>query len=322
MMTEPLVSTQRFSTAAYAPRDSIQAWRELYGHTIAQLDFEPVQQGELIADATVRRLPGLGLVSMASTELRFRKPRNLIDNDDLILLIVDRGYWTGSQLGREVRLETGDAVLCSNAAVARGAAFGRRVMFRVPYHAVASELADVRALISRRIPRDAEGLKLLRQYLQSAQDGELLTNADLQRLIVAHVYDLMTLTLAASRRDTAMPDTSSVRAARMRAIKDDIARSLGRVDLSVAAIARRHAVTARYIQFLFEGEGTTFTDHVLGERLARAHRMLTDPQRAGEKVATIAFEVGFGDLSYFNQVFRRRYGAAPSDVRAHLRRAH
>jgi AraC-like DNA-binding protein len=50
--------------------------------------------------------------------------------------------------------------------------------------------------------------------------------------------------------------------------------------------------------------------------------MLTDPQRAAEKVATIAFEVGFGDLSYFNQVFRRRYGASPSDLRAQLRRVH
>jgi AraC-like DNA-binding protein len=32
-------------------------------------------------------------------------------------------------------------------------------------------------------------------------------------------------------------------------------------------------------------------------------------------VSTIAYECGFGDLSYFNQAFRRRFAATPTDVR-------
>ena len=60
----------------------------------------------------------------------------------------------------------------------------------------------------------------------------------------------------------------------------------------------------------------TFTDFVLSQRLARAYRMLSDPLRAGQKISTVAFDAGFGDLSYFNRVFRRRFGAAPSEVKA------
>jgi AraC-like DNA-binding protein len=33
-------------------------------------------------------------------------------------------------------------------------------------------------------------------------------------------------------------------------------------------------------------------------------------------VSSIALDAGFGDISYFNRAFRRRYGATPSDVRA------
>lgn len=317
-MIADMATTHRFSTAAYAPRESIPAWREIYGHTIAQLDFEPTREGELVADATVRKLPGLALVSMASTELRFRKPRNLIGDDDLILLMVDSGYWIGTQFGREVRLHAGDAVLCTNAAVATGASLGRRVIFRVPANAVSHGLPDMKTLASRRIPRDTEGLKLLRQYLRAAQDGEMLETAGLQRLAVTHVYDLMAMALSGMRGGR-MPDTTGIRAARLRAIKDDVARNIRRVDLSIARIASRHRVTPRYIQFLFEDEGTTFTGYVLGERLAHAHRLLRDPHRTAEKIATIAFDSGFGDLSYFNQTFRRRYGASPSDVRAMAR---
>ena len=40
------------------------------------------------------------------------------------------------------------------------------------------------------------------------------------------------------------------------------------------------------------------------------------PMFSAEPSSAVASEAGFGDLSYFNQAFRRRYDAAPSDVRA------
>jgi AraC-like DNA-binding protein len=44
--------------------------------------------------------------------------------------------------------------------------------------------------------------------------------------------------------------------------------------------------------------------------------MLADPACAGRTVSAIALEAGFGDVSYFNRRFRRRYGMSPSDARA------
>jgi transcriptional regulator GlxA family with amidase domain len=71
---------------------------------------------------------------------------------------------------------------------------------------------------------------------------------------------------------------------------------------------------------LFDGDATTFSEFVLLARLNRAHRMLTDPQFSDRTVSSLAFETGFGDLSYFNRSFRRRYGATPSDVRSSARK--
>ena len=79
-----------------------------------------------------------------------------------------------------------------------------------------------------------------------------------------------------------------VRAAGLNAIKQDIARNLNRPDLSVAGLGGRHGCTQRLVQRLFESEGTTFTAHVLGQRLARAHASLAGPGRKGEKVSTVA----------------------------------
>lgn len=106
------------------------------------------------------------------------------------------------------------------------------------------------------------------------------------------------------------------RAARLRAIKTDVLQALGDHDLTVTAIAARHHVTPRYVQMLFESEGTTYSRFLLLQRLAVAHRMLCDPRFAARTVSAIALEAGFGDLSHFNRDFRRRYGESPSDVRA------
>jgi AraC-like DNA-binding protein len=74
-------------------------------------------------------------------------------------------------------------------------------------------------------------------------------------------------------------------------------------------------VTPRYLQRLFEADGTTFSVFLLGQRLARAYRMLCDQQFWDRPVGVIAYDVGFGDLSYFNRCFRRQYGATPTEIR-------
>jgi transcriptional regulator GlxA family with amidase domain len=124
--------------------------------------------------------------------------------------------------------------------------------------------------------------------------------------------------MGAGRDIAAMAQARGMTAARLNAIKQDIERGLALQNLSVSGLALRHRCTARSIQRMFEAEGTTFTDYVLAQRLVRAHRLLSDPHRR-EKISAVALDCGFGDVSYFNRAFRRRYGVAPSDVRPRAR---
>jgi AraC-like DNA-binding protein len=78
-------------------------------------------------------------------------------------------------------------------------------------------------------------------------------------------------------------------------------------------------VTPRYIHKLFEHDGTTLSQYVLGQRLSRVHRLLTDSRNRDQTIGALAFSAGFGDLSTFNHAFRRHFGATPSDVRAIVR---
>jgi len=74
-------------------------------------------------------------------------------------------------------------------------------------------------------------------------------------------------------------------------------------------------VTPRYVQRLFEADGTTFSEYLMEQRLARAHRLLCEPGASHTAISTIAYDVGFGDLSHFNRRFRRQYGLTPRELR-------
>jgi AraC-like DNA-binding protein len=87
-------------------------------------------------------------------------------------------------------------------------------------------------------------------------------------------------------------------------------------NLSVSAVADRHGLTPRYVHMLFETELLTFSEYVLEQRLDHAWHALMNPVNVGRSIGEIALGAGFGDLSYFNRTFRRRYGNTPSGVRA------
>ena len=87
-------------------------------------------------------------------------------------------------------------------------------------------------------------------------------------------------------------------------------------NLNAVTVAEMLGVTPRYVHLLLEETGKSFTHHVLERRLETAAALLRDPRSCHCKIAEIAAEAGFNDLSYFNRAFRRRYGATPSDIQA------
>lgn len=111
-------------------------------------------------------------------------------------------------------------------------------------------------------------------------------------------------------------EDSNARDGRLSTIKADILAHLDRHDLTLDWLSARHGLRPRQIQNLFYAEGAGFSAFVLESRLARAHDLLTDPVNATRTIIQIAATSGFGDISWFNNAFRRQFGMTPGEVRA------
>jgi AraC-like DNA-binding protein len=188
-------------------------------------------------------------------------------------------------------------------------------VIRLPRAALAPLVHNIDAAVLRPIRHGTGVLRLLKNYVDAVFDDPALATAGIRRLIVTQLCDLVAATLGATRDAAAVAEGRGIRAARLRAIKDDIDAHLANGDLSPGAVAKRQQISDSYIRKLFADEGTSFSQFVLGGRLERARRMLTEPRWLHRSIASIAFDAGFGDLSYFNRTFKRRYGVTPSDLR-------
>ena len=310
------------STDDIAPRHRFAVWREALFQTEFNVDIEPISDSPFKARAAIRVLPGLRLLSGRSSAATYRRNTRRVIRDEVVLAFGREVHVSARASGREAMIETGDAFLlpCGDCASIQVPDEGQFTSVRVPRAALAGNVIDLEDTYCRRIPRDTPALMLLKRYVALLDDEAVaLADASLQHSAVTHVYDLLAKTLGATRDAAVLADGRGVRAARMKMIKNDIARHLTDARLSVHTIAARHKVSARYVQRLFDESGSTFTEYVMEQRLERAHRLLADPRLCDRTLTTIAFAAGFNDLSHFQRRFRRRYGTPPSDVRAGTR---
>jgi AraC-like DNA-binding protein len=182
-------------------------------------------------------------------------------------------------------------------------------------------VGDLSQALMRQVPRENAALRLLLGYIDVVYDKNEIALPAMRHLVANHVLDLVALTLGATRDAAEAAQGRGVRAARLRAIKADIAANIRTRDLSAESVARRHHLSERYVRKLFETEGLSFSAFMLAQRLALAYRLLNDPRARDSKISSIALDAGFSDLSYFNRTFKRHYGMTPSEARAQVQRA-
>jgi AraC-like DNA-binding protein len=316
------VAPFRFSTDDVAPCDRTAVWREVLGKVHLHLDVESVGEGPLRATVESHSWSRASLYFSDTTPVRASRTSELVqDGDgDFRLLRADGAGFQFTANGIEETVSDGNAALLFNGVV--GAV---RYLGPCRVSAVRVRRADLAALVRgfddqafRRIAPGAPAASLLAGYIALLRRDGPTADPVLASRVATHLTDLVALALEPSGDAAEHARGRSVGAARLRAIKADIAANLSDPGLQLAVVAMRHRVTPRYVRMLFEAEGQNFTAFVLEQRLARARDMLRDARFADHGISAIAFDSGFGDLSYFNRTFRQRFGASPSEIRAQI----
>jgi AraC-like DNA-binding protein len=158
-------------------------------------------------------------------------------------------------------------------------------------------------------------VKLLARYLDGLQGGDAVGDEREARIFGEHLLDLIGMAIGVDGESRQLAERRGVRAVRHAAVLRDIERNIADSRLSAAAVAERLGVTPRYVHFLLEESGRTFSEHVLVRRLKIVEDLLGDAEKGKLKISAIARQAGFTDMSYFNRCFRNHFGDTPSGYR-------
>ena len=263
------IKTLRVTSGALSGGGGEEAFRETFGRKILGIEIDPLGGHKLEIDLTLRALPGFAMAAGSLSPMRNRHTSALIDNDDLVLVVMQDGTGEVSQHGRTATVRAGEAVLTANGSVATfsGHTPTRVINLRLSRDSLAPHVANLDDLVAQPIPKDDRVLELLVGYATMLNQQSELAIAELRGLVAGHMHDLAALLLGG--RSPGQPPQGQ-RAARLAAIKRGVLERIGPRRVTIADIAQSQQISESYVRQLFAEAGTTFTDFVLAERLARA----------------------------------------------------
>ena len=284
------------------------------------IDFTPLAD-PIRLDAEISLFPGVSMMFGHNSPSIIRR-RDLSRTSDDFELVWSRVPSRGliRHVGRECDRLGGDAVLasaCDDYESRMDSDFAP-VILRIERRLLLPLLPQAEDKLMRPIPTYATPFVLLRSYIEALRSIRRGGLSGLAGTIARHIADLVALTAGATGDGAVEADRRGGRAARFAAIKSWISQRCIQQEVSIGEVASAMGASVRYVQTLFEGEGTTFSHFVLDQRLEYAAQILTSPH-ANQRVTDIAYDSGFSDLSYFNRAFRARFGCTPSDMRQRAR---
>lgn len=308
-----------WSTAAFPAPEQLPVWREVVSQAFVPVsverDSDPVA-GSFAGVVHARSVGPLGLARIHSESQRVRRDEGAIRRRAGNVYFLNLPLTPGAvvaQAGRAAHLAAGDfAVVDSTRPFELTFAEPfEQVSLALPHELVAPRFAAPGDATAVRVQGDrgvgAVAAAAVRSLVQAADD----LDREAATILGHQVAELVALALADVRKPSGSPTVGLLRQAAL----DEVERSLGDPDLTPGMIAARLNVSTRYLHRLFSDNGPSFGRWVLGRRLERARRDLSDPLRAHWTIADVARANGFSEPAHFSRAFRARFGIPPSEAR-------
>ncbi|MFD0366619.1 helix-turn-helix domain-containing protein [Streptomyces sp. NPDC059071] len=242
------------------------------------------------------------------------------DRNHVYLGVHVRGPVTVVHGRAETPLEPNDLVFCDPARrhLLRFGQDCRMIFFRVPRCYLGVSEPELDQVLGVRV-RGGEGIGALASdfltALAARAEFRRSTIGDRRARTAVHLLSVLVMELLEADTTDAPDDASGAGSEMLSRIHAHIEEHLTDPDLSPESIARAHHISVRYLQKLFQNDGSTVSQWVRQRRLEACRFELGRSTRR-ITMAAMAHRWGFSSPSHFSRTFRGAYGMSPSEWQA------
>ena len=312
--TKPTLFVADYTGAAAGQR--YEMWREELCRGFCRMDIEPSERDYIDCHSVYTTISSVTFARPTGLSGRFMRTREVLSDghDDFLLFSALKGPVQIEQGRRLINLAQGQMCLAemNDFCAVELHNTNEFTTARIPRRSVLELAPGAEDRLLEPLAHNPGLQTMLDRYTELCMNIAPTLDAIGQKRAAQHLIDLAGLLLGTGGEPAIERGYSG---ARLELIKADVLKKVDRTDLNIEGIARAHNLSPRQVQRLFAQTGATFTEFILEQRLSLAHRLLTLPGAPLRKVSDIAYSSGFGDLSYFNREFRRRFGDSPHAVR-------
>lgn len=295
-------------------------WRENICRAFCRLDIGPADTDYVDCQNELALLHTLSLAAPNGTSARFSRTRDLHNDgcDDLVLISATRGSICVTRGSKAIELSAGQMCITEMDRVGQLDLTGACgfTATRIPRRLLLEVSPSAETQLATPLGHEPALRSMINRYFALCIDVAQDLDALGQKMAADHLVNLVGHLVGTTAERKERIEPRSYAAVRFELMKSKILDELDRRDLTIEAVARENGLSERQAQRLFAESGTTFSEFVLEQRLSLARRLLGDVSNRNRKISDIAYAAGFGDLSYFNRTFRRRFDRTPSDVQS------
>ncbi|WP_425299069.1 helix-turn-helix domain-containing protein [Rhizobium sullae] len=311
----PALEPLQFSTRDLEPADQFAAWQAYVAPLMDIRRADNIQpEAEFLADHMAWNLGAMLVVQQSTpphsymrSEAKIRS--NLIDHWHISVLRSGR-TWTEVH-GLVCEGEPGKVDLRSLGEPFRGRSTQAQTLsVYLPRELFLDIPAS--AEIKNNISLSGTYTKLLIDYLDGVETNlSRLTATDLP-YVVQTMRDMILTCVASSSAYLTLPEQQSTLAL-MERVRRLVQRNLTSPDLTTDRLCRELGVSRTRLYQVFEPDGGVH-HYIQRRRLLTAHAALSDVANR-QKIADIAFTVGFSSAAHFSRAFSKEFGYSPREAR-------
>jgi AraC-like DNA-binding protein len=302
-------------------RQRFLAWRELHNQYFGRTDLVPSErsfEARMTFAQANEVVLGRGEATLQESEHGGSRSEAIDEGRIGLIINTTAQAFRMRQRGRDELLQAGGTMLVSGVDAVRLSARSGLVswvMMALPRDAILRAAPRSEDLVCVPLRVGSEALRMIAGYAGLILEEGPVSNPLLDAHVSQTLIDLVGLAAGAEKDGALLAKERGLRAARLEAVAQAIARGYGDPQFSITVVARRLRLSERYVQELLQSTGSGFSERVLELRLRHSVTLLARPDGANRKISDIALASGFSDLSYFHRCFRRRFGVTPAGAR-------